>query len=341
MNSLGGMERRKFLKVLGGAGCALGLGGFPGAAFGAAKEPYPARKITFIIGFPPGGGSDLGARAIAQFSKKYLQEISSKPDKVGVVIKNDPRGSGMKAFNDIYHAKPDGYTIAQGDDVLHTRSILGDLGFDPFQLTFIARIVSGTKVLVTGKRSNIFTWNDVVKESKKSPVRIGCANFGTSNHVGIILLIDTTKLPAKEIFFGGTANVNAALIRGDIPLALNNEDTVRELINAKELRPILSFSEKSSFPDVQSVKDIGFPELVEPIKLQRYIIAPPHLPADIKKTMVEALKKTMADKEFLAWSANVGLGFDPVFGSELDSLVRRVQGFYQSKENILRTYLKA
>ncbi len=291
MNDGNGMKRRDFIRLVGGMGGAMALGDITRVPFAFAKAAYPVSKINYIVGYPPGGGNDLMARGIALYIKKHLQLVSPSSDKVGVVIKNVPAGSGLKALNDIFHARPDGYTIAHGDDILHTRSVLGELGFDPFSLTFIARIASNTKVLLTGAKSNIHTWDDVVKASKASPIRIGCAAFGTSNHVATVLLLDATKLDAKTVFFGGTPNVNAALIRRDIPLALNNEDSVRDLINATELRHVLSF--------------------------------------------------LMADKEFLAWSEKKELGFNPVYGAELDALLKNVQGFYKSKEKLLREALKS
>ncbi len=279
------------------------------------------------------------SRAVAQFMVKHVKAVSPNPAKVGVVIKNIPGGSGMKALRELYNADPDGYTIAHGEDMIHTRSILGQLGFDPFDLTYLARIASGSKVLVTGKNSKIHTWEDVVKLSKQTPIRFGNATFASSNHIGTILLIDATRIPSKMILFGAGPNTNAALIRGDIELSLSNTDSLQELITAGEIRPILTFSDTSQYPGVQTIKDIGFPDLVDGVRSQRYIIAPPKLPANIKKILVDALKKTVADKEFLAWNEKVGLSFDPIFSPEVDTWTRKMQGFYKKKEALLRKYL--
>jgi len=79
--------------------------------------------------------------------------------------------------------------------------------------------------------------------------------------------------------------------------------------------------------------------LAEPIKSQRYVLAPPGLPANIRKILEDALKKTINDKEFIAWNEKADLSLAPVFGSELDQLVKNVHDFYKSKENILRESL--
>ncbi len=334
-----GWARRDFLKLMGSAGCATLLGGLAGTSFGAAKEAYPNGKITWIVGHPPGGGIDLTARGIAPYLEKYLKSLSPRPERTGVVIKNLPGGAEMRAMNELYHSSPNGYTVASGGDILHTRQVLGTLGFDIFDLTFIARLGSGSKVVVTNAKSPVRTWSDVVAASKKAPVRIAITGFGASNHVASILLIATTGISAKPVIFDGTAGANAALMRGDVLLGLNSEDSLKALIDAKELRPVLDFSEKSDFAGCTTVKDIGFPELVEPLKSQRYLIGPPKMPADVRKTLDKALRGAFADKEFLSWVQKTGMSYAPVFNQDIDRLVKTIQDFYKSKEGVLREYL--
>ncbi len=339
MKNRNGSGRREFLRLLAGLGVTAAFGQSAQPSLGASREDYPSGKITWIVGHPPGGGIDLMARGVAQAMEKQAKAVSSSPDRVGVQIKNQPGGAEMRAMTELYHAKPDGYTVASGGDILHTRAVLGQLGFDLFNITFIARLSSASKVLVTSSRSNLRSWEDLVKASQKAPIKIAITGFGASNHVASILFIDTTRLSARPVIFDGTAGANAALIRGDVPVGINSEDSLKTLIQAKELRPVLTFTEKSEYPGVPNVKEIGFPELIEPIKSQRYVIAPPGLPPEIKKTIEDILKRTMTDKEFIAWNEKADISFDPVFGPELDKLVRAIQNFYKSREKILREYL--
>lgn len=63
------------------------------------------------------------------------------------------------------------------------------------------------------------------------------------------------------------------------------------------------------------------------------------MPASIKKTLVDALKKTVADKEFLALNEKVGLGIDPVIGPEFDQMFKDVYNFFKTKEKLIREYI--
>ena len=71
----------------------------------AAGKGFPEKIITWIVTYPPGGGFDTYARAIAKRMPKYL------PKKVQIVIKNSPGAGGRYGTNLLYRAKPDGYTI--------------------------------------------------------------------------------------------------------------------------------------------------------------------------------------------------------------------------------------
>ena len=63
------------------------------------------------------------------------------------------------------------------------------------------------------------------------------------------------------------------------------------------------------------------------------------MPANIKNTLVTALKKTVTDKEFIAWNDKVELSFDPIFPPDVDKWTRKMQEFYKQKEPLLKKYL--
>lgn len=346
MDGKGGMgrgllTRRIFLKMaagLAGGATVLGpLGGGVRRAF--SLETFPARKLTWIVGLAAGGGTDIMVRGIAPYFQKHLQEVSATPDKVGVVVKNLPGGGGLRTMNEVRHARPDGYTMACDGEMLHTNTVLGTLGFDMFEMTYLSRLAAASKVLVTSTRSNINSWDDLIKASKKNPVKLGITGFGASNHVAAVLFIDTTKLNAKPVIFDGSAGLSAALIRNDVPVGMQSEDSVKNLIDANELRPLLTFSEKTKYKTVQNVKDIGFPELNDVVSSQRYLVAPPGMPPGIKKILVKVLQAALKDKEFLAWNEKMQMSLDPVYGADLDKLVKNINKFYLSKEKTLKEYL--
>ena len=334
------LNRRGFLKISGLAGGAALLGPLGSdVQVAAGAEAFPSKKVTWVVGQAAGGGTDLMVRGIVPFFQKHLKLNSDSSDKVGLVVKNLPGGGGMRTMNEVRYARPDGYTIACDGEMLHTNTILGTLGFDMFSLTYISRIAAAAKVLVTNSRSNINSWDDLVKLSRKNPIKLGITGFGASNHVAAVLFIETTRLNAKPVIFDGSAGLSAALIRGDVAVGMQSEDSVKNLVEANEMRPLLTFSERTKYPQAQNVKDIGFPQLNDVVSSQRYVFAPPGMPQPIRQKLAESLKAAVTDKDFLAWNEKAGMSIDPVFGPDLDKLVRNIHKFYLSKERTLKEYL--
>lgn len=332
------LNRRDFLKFSGLCGGMMVLGDWGNVTSSVAAEAYPSKRLLWIVPHAPGAGEDIIARGVSIFLEKHLKSVSPNPSKVEIVIHNLP-GEAIRGVNRIHEAKPDGYTFGNGSESVFTLAVMGTLGFDPFDLTYLAGLSSGKKVLVTGKKSNLRTWDDLVKASQKAPLKIGINAFGASNHVAAIMFVETTHLAARLVFAQGAAQVNSLLIRGDFPLAMQAWDSCLPLISAKEILPVLTFSREIEYPGAQSIKEIGFPDLMEVLNSQRYIIAPPKVPASIKNILEDALRKSMEEKEFIAWSEKVGQSFIPVIGPDFDKVVKRYISFYKSNEAIIRKYL--
>ena len=332
------VSRRDFLKISGLCGGTLAAGGLFQTPFSFAKEVYPSGKVIWLIGLPPGGGIDTASRAVSPFMEKYLKAVSSTPSKVSVVINNFIGGDGMRAANKLYQSEPDGYTIMGANEKLISWAVGGKLSFNVFELTLIGRLGGAGKVLAANKKSNLHTWDDVIKTSKKAPIDMSVAGFGSSNHLAAIFLIEATKLEAKAIVASGSSESVAALMRGDVPIGIYPVDTLKRLIDANEVRPLLTLTNEKLF-GVPNAKEIGFPELIEATQSMRYVIAPPKLPASIKKVLVDALKKTVVDKEFLALNEKAGLGMDPLIGPEFDQKFKDIFNFFKSKEKIIRDYI--
>jgi tripartite-type tricarboxylate transporter receptor subunit TctC len=110
-------------------------------------------------------------------------------------------------------------------------------------------------------------------------------------HVMSILANEVLGLPVKFIALGGTAENLNALIRGDILLASVSEDSAKALIDAGEIRVVLVFDKKSTYPGAVTIQDLGHPELINPSMGERFLAAPPNLPKKIEKNIVYRLEQ--------------------------------------------------
>ena len=331
--------RREFVKFSSLSMGTLTFGSLINSPVVFAKGRYPTDKITFIVPYGAGGGYDILCRTISLYLPKYLREIASVSKGGDIIIRNEPAAAGRKGRSMIQRAKPNGYTLGIMDTSTMTDNIIGEGDIDLSKFTFLQLIVSTTKVIV-GSAKGFGSWNDVINEMKIAPVKMAVADFGRANHVSAIIMNDTMGTNFKLVNFPGTAQSVSALLRGDVQTVILSEETVKGLIDAKEVKVLLALTEVSKYPGAVTGKDLGFPELVEQMSSHRFIIAPPALEKGPKNILLAGLKKVSADREFIMWAKrnNVNLR-DNIYGADAEKMFQKYKKFYEDIAPMLKKYL--
>ena len=331
-------NRRDFLKISGITAGLLALDDWGNAPLALSKDIYPSEKITYVIPNKPGGGHDIYARAISPYLTKYMQQLAPGAKGGQLLLRNEPAAAGRKGFSLLFNSKPDGYTIGAIDTAPVTDNIMGTSEFDFTKLTFLLLAVSTTKMIVTNKRG-YNSWQELQAAMKKEPVKMAVGAFGRANHVSGIVINERMKTNFKFIALPGTAESMNALLRGDVQAALVSEDAVKPLINAKELKVLLVFDEKSAYSGAVSIKEAGFPELVDSISSHRFVVAPPKLAPEPKRILIEALKKVNADKDFLAWAKKAEFPLRNLYASDAEKTFLNIIKTYYELTPLLKKYL--
>lgn len=327
--------RRDFLKTFCIFGLTLTLGFLSThVSLSFAKDVYPENRIKWIIPYKPGGGFDLIARAVSPYLTKYLREASPKAKGGDIIIKNEAGASGQRAYSMTYAAEPDGYTICSVEIAIAIESISSKLEFDLDRFTYLLRAMTSTRLLVTGK-TGFANWDEMIKAAKAKELKWGVGAFGRSTHADSIVVKETVGIPARFIAFGSTVENTGALMRGDIQVSLVSQDSVEALVSTKEIKPLVHFAEKSDYPGVPSIKDLGYPQLAEKLGGYRFVVAPPGLPKDIRDILISGLKKAFSDKEFQAWTKKANFRLDPLYGDEAEHLAKRMIKYYQEDLKLL------
>ncbi len=329
--------RRDFIKLLGVGGGAALLSGIP-VPYSFAKDIYPSQKISWIIPVKPGGGMDLVARSIIVYLQGALKETVKEAKSATVVAKNVPEAGGRRAYSSIFNARPDGYTIGDFNTAFITDSIVDKIDFDYTKYTFLVRTGAAERVIVA-KKNTFKTWDELFKAGKTKELKMAASNFGRGYHVACILVKEATRLPARLINFPGAAENMNALVRGDVDIAMLTQESAKTMVEAGEFKALLYIAEKSAYPGVPSIADIGHPELAEPLKLQRLVIGPPNLPKPVKDTLIAAFKKVLNNKEFLEHAKKIDFDADPLYGADAEKLANKLFAYYTSQTPLLKKYL--
>ena len=333
------MERRSFLKLAGLTFGSLTLNGLhPGEGLWA-QEIYPARRITWIVPVKPGGGFDILVRFLAPQLTEALKELNPRIKGGDIIIKNISEAGGRRAYSNLFHAKPDGYTIGDFNLGFVTEDLTSKPEFDFNKYTFLLRTGVSLRVVAT-RREGFKNWEEMMKAAKEKEIKWAAGNFGRGAHIDSILVKEAMGIPAKLVNFPGTAENANAVLRGDVPVGLYSLESIKGLVNAKEFRLLVIFDEKSEFPGVPSIKDLGYPDLAEKIRFHRYIVGPPGLPKEIVNTLLTAFKKVLKNKEVIDWADKMDFPLLTLFGDESEKVAKEVMNFYISMTPTLLKYMK-
>jgi tripartite-type tricarboxylate transporter receptor subunit TctC len=288
----------------------------------AAAAGFPERDITFIIPNQVGGGFDAYVRAIAPAMEKYL------PHKVNVVPLNVPAGGGAKGVNQLYRARPDGYTIGilniPGLFILQARGG----GYDLAKFTWLAGLGRDSYALAVPWNSPVKSVADLKALSVTRPVK-----FTTNGPDGTaygVTLIATDLLGIKmQLITGykGSSEYVAAAVRGDGDAVITNLPILERFEASQSLRLLASFTTDGTRPDLPNAKALAEPQLAD-ISVARMVAAPPNLPPEIKKILVEAIDKAVNDPEVVALSKKTGMGLALQSPEEVAADVRAQANFF-------------
>jgi tripartite-type tricarboxylate transporter receptor subunit TctC len=279
---------------------AVAAGVLSAAPAGAAG--FPERDITFIIPNQVGGGFDAYVRAIVPAMEKYL------PNKVNVVPLNVPAGGGAKGVSQLYRARPDGYTIGilniPGLFILQERGG----GYDLNRFTWLAGLGKDPYGLAVPWNSPIKSVADLQALSKTRPVKF--TTTGPDGTAYGVTLIATELLGIRlQLITGykGSSEYVAAAVRGDGDAVITNLPLLSRFEASKSLRLIAIFTTGGTRHDIPDAAALGEPQLAD-LLVERMVGAPPNLPADIKKVLVEAIDKAVNDPTVVSLTEAAGIG---------------------------------
>ncbi|MBI4633418.1 MAG: tripartite tricarboxylate transporter substrate binding protein [Deltaproteobacteria bacterium] len=334
------MERRTFLKLatMAAAGnLALKDLALPGKVW--AKELYPARKISWIVPVKPGGGVDTLARFLSLHLRPAFKELVPAAKGGNIIIKNVPEASGRRAYSTIFRAEPDGYTIGDFNLGFITENITAKPEFDVTKFTFLLRTGVSIRVIAT-RKDGFKNWKELMAAAKVKELKWAAGNYGRGAHIDSILAKEAMGIPAKLINFAGTAESASAIIRGDVQVGLFSMDSIQGLLKAGEFRLLLIFDDKSEFPGVPTSTELGYPDLAENIRYQRFIIGPPGVSKDVAGIIAAAFRKALTKPEVREWADRMEFPILPLYGNEADKVARKVMNFYVQMTPTLMKYLK-
>jgi putative tricarboxylic transport membrane protein len=267
-------------------------------ACGSAWAAWPEDKTAeVVIGFAPGGGTDVMARKLLPFVEQRLG------GKAKFVVLNKPGAGGEIAFASIARAAPDGYSMGvvnvPGYNFL---PMTRKTQYTMDEIRLVARVVDDPSVIVVTADSKFKNLSDVLAalRSKPGSVTFGHNGAGTNGHLAIRMLASAAKVEPNEISYRGTAAQRTDLLGEHLQVGMVSLSELPELhgTNKGQLRAIAILSKKrsASLPDVPTAEELGLPITMT---AERGFAAPKGVPDDIVRKLEAAIADAVRDPEYI------------------------------------------
>lgn len=269
---------------------ALGLA----AAVGAQAQAWPAKPVTLLVPFPPGGSTDMIARTLG----------TKLQDKLGgiFIVDNKAGAGGTVGAAAAKRAAPDGYTIfvsSLGPFVIGPH-LIKNPGYDPLKdFDYITVVVQAPNVLAVPASSPHKTLADVIAFHKANPGKMSFASAGngTSDHLTAELFWQQTGTTGLHIPYKGGGPAMSDLLGSQVDATFMNINTGLANIKAGKLRALAITSAKRSplLPDVPTMEESGVKGVT--VYSWQAFAAPKGLPTDIKAKLHDALVAGLNDPQ--------------------------------------------
>jgi len=246
-----------------------------GTAFSA--EPYPVRPIRMIVGFAPGGGTDLTARPVAQ----KLSELLGQQ----VIVENRPGAAGNVATEQVAKSAPDGYTLLMGTiaALAINPSLYGNLRFDPeTDLAPVIQVVDATNVLALHPSVPASSVQELIALAREKSLLAGSSGIGATGHLAIELFNLMAGVKLVHVPYKGGGPAMSDLVGGQVNLIFATTASSIPHLKSGRIKGIAVTTAKRSalLPDLPTISEAGLAGfdannwygLVVPAKTPRAII---------------------------------------------------------------------
>jgi tripartite-type tricarboxylate transporter receptor subunit TctC len=253
---------------------------------------YPDRPITFLFGWPAGGGNDITTRPLVQAASRALGQP--------ILIEYHPGGSSAVAMGMLKSKKPDGYVLGHGSisGIInqYTRKVPYDFVRDFVPIIQYTGINYGLAVRADSPWKSL---GEFINYAKANPGKIRYSSSGPGTPQALVMasLAKHFKLQWTHIPFEGGPPSMAAILGGHVE-ALTATMYAKPHVLAGRLRLLASYGEKriDSFPDVPTLKELGIPIVAATFLA---IVGPKGLSPEKVETLHQAFKKGMEDPDFI------------------------------------------
>ena len=272
-----------------------------------AQDNYPSRVVKLIVPYPPGGGTDLLARVLAdQLGRKWHQSV---------IVENVGGAGGNIGAEQVARADPDGYTLllASPGPIATNAYMYKDMPYDPAQWVPIAVLATSPYVLVVSPHFDVTNLSQVIAQAKSKPGQLTSATPGVGS-VGQFATIEFEMLanikllqvpykglgPAVSDVLGGNVNMMFDMLATSLPLQRAQKEKIVAVGGTERVKAL---------PDVPTLAEAGVPGYRAVTFFG--LVAPPHTPDALADKINRDVVACLKDPELIEKTKALGMDLAP------------------------------
>jgi len=240
------MDRRTVLQAGLAAACV--------APRAFAQQAFPSGPVRLIVTFPPGGPTDITARALAEATAKHLGQQ--------VLVENRPGAAGTLGYATLATAKPDGLTVAMTPITGLRVAQMENTSWHPLKdVRYVIGLTGYVFAVVVRADAPWKTMKELADHIQAQPDKVayGSHGVGSSVHLAMEELSGARGWKVTHVPFKGSADMMTALIGGHVQVALDSTGAVPQ-VEAGRARVLAVFTEQRAavWPDAPTLKELGY-----------------------------------------------------------------------------------
>jgi len=304
---------------------------FAATAAQAPDDFYKGKTINIVVGFTPGGGYDVNARAVSRYLGKYI------PGNPNVIVQNMPGAGSLTSVRYLDATAPkDGTAVTVFNPGLVTQSVVEPekVNVDFRKLSWVGIITADFRVCYGFGPSGVKSWADMM--SRREFI-LGSTAKGAGNYINGATLKHVFNAPVRQILgFPGSAEQRIAIERGELDGDCGSFSSIPAAwINERKAHPFVRFTDKkpAEIPDsavfintfAKSEEQIQLLDVLNAAdEIGRPFIVSKQVPTERLAILRKAFNATMKDPAFLAEMEKQQLPVYPLRGEEAEAVVARM-----------------
>lgn len=307
-------SRRRVVQALAG----LPLASSAGLSL-AQDGSFPNRTVKLVVGFAPGGLTDIAARALAERMTKALGQ--------SVVVENRPGAQAIIATVAVARAEPDGYTLAfAGTNGLILNPLLyNDLPYQLADFKLLGSLGRSPMLVIVNKDLPVNTLQDLIKLAKAKPGELNCAHAGRGiiNHLALLHFQARTGTKFTDVAYKGSAPAMVDVMGGAVQWTFDFPTSSLEHVKSGRVKAlaVTAPTRMSSLPDVPTMAEAGVPDFE--LATRMMISGPAKMPAAIVAKLEDAVRQGTRDPSLIEQFAKQGLTIEFVGANDLEAVVAK------------------